>query len=92
MSFSWESAERGLAVVLQTGVVIVGMAMGYQMIRSDLSAAIDQGRQNATELRLISVQVQALEVSLKAQAVQLEDFHAIYERDFDTYIREPKKR
>ena len=78
--------------MIQVLAIVVGMAMGYSMIRSELTAAIDQGRQNEAELKLISVQVQALEVAVKAQGIQLDDFHSVYERDFDTYIREPKPR
>lgn len=90
-AIDWEEARKVWTVTIQTGVLVVGMAVGYQIIRSDLNQQMKQGERQELQLKEMSLEIEKLEIDMKAQDIKLDDFHAVYERDFEKYIRDPRK-
>jgi hypothetical protein len=86
----WDEARKVWNVTVQTGVLVVGMTIGYQMIRSDLNQQMKQTETFELRLREIDLELQRLAVEQKLQGQKLDDFHFIYDRDFDKYIRDPR--
>lgn len=79
-----------LGFIIQIVVMIIGMATGYQAIKSDLKNALDQGIRNELELKDIRIQLLTMDKATVATGQDLKDLHSTYERDFDTYIRSHK--
>lgn len=79
-----------LGFLVQLVVLVVGMAVSYQATRSDIATSLLQSEKNETEMKILEVQLTKLSLDLTIQSQKLDDFHAIYERDFNTYIREKR--
>lgn len=80
-----------LGFAIEIIVIVAGMAIGYGAIRSDLRLSVKAAQENKAELDQIEKNISKLTYDLGMQSQKLEDFHASYERDFNTYIREVKR-
>lgn len=78
--------------IVQLVVIVVGMGVGYQAIRSDLQSALREAEVNAKEMKEQRAILNTLQIQIGIMSQQQADFRLTYERDFEKYIREPKTR
>ena len=79
--------SRDSPVKLQVGflveivIIIVGMALGYSAIRNDITAAIAQGRENQSSLRVLDLTIQKLSLDIAVLGQRVEDLHSAFTRE-----------